>query len=178
MTTQDKPHVFASPAQGQDDEDQDDLAGLTDAERQQQAGMDELFEAYGQWCRTRGFFGPPPVKGNMLGKLTSKSRARGKTGGPDAACSAQLSALHLAVIAQPAEALDRKVFTLHYLYNVASVKQCADVLGISRQHWYRLLRAFRSRVSSSATSIMSDNLAAADNLQHRGGVGHISDESD
>jgi hypothetical protein len=178
MTKQDKPQVFGLAATGQDDEDQDELAGMTEVERKQQADMDELFSAYGHWCRTRGFFGPPPVTGNLLGKLTTKSRARGKTGGPDAACSAQLSALHLAVIAQPAEALDRRVFTLHYLYNVASVKQSADALGISRNHWYRLLRAFRSRVISSANTIMSDNLAAAENLQHRGGTGSISDDSD
>lgn len=159
--------TLSAPAPELDEDDSDDLAGLTEDERAQQARMDELCAAYGDWCRTRSFFGPPPVNSSVLGRLTAKTRVRKSTGGPDAACSSELFALHIAVIAQPEEALDRKVFVLHYLYRIGSVKAAAHALDISRNHWYRLLRAFRSRVVAAAKAIESDNLAAAKRLPTR-----------
>ena len=175
MTPDHKPQILAAPAPELDEDD--DLAGMTDQERYQLAADEELFAAYGHWCRTRSFFGPPPVNGSLLGKLTSKCRAR-RTGGPDAACNPAMSALHLAVIAQPVEALDRRVFTLHYVYSVSNVKAGAAALGISRQHWYRLLRAFGVRVRAAAGSIMSDNLAAASSLPSQGGAPAVVDDAD
>lgn len=172
-----KPLILSAPAPEREDDEADDLSGLSQAEVQERADLDALCQAYGDWCRTRGFFGPPPVQGSVLGKLTSKGGRR-SNGGPDAACSAQLSALHIAVIAQPPEALDRRVFSLHYLYKVASIKQAADALGISRQHWYRLLHAFRMRVSGAASVIMRANLDAADRLPHRTWKASLTDESD
>lgn len=171
----DKPKTFSAPAP--DRPEDDDAPPLTEAETIEIAAQDELFEAYGHWCRTRNFFGPPPVAGSVLGRL--QKRKRTSSGGPpDAACSAMLAALHIAVVAQPADGLDRKVFQLHYLYSVASVKQAAAALGVSRNHWYRLLRSFRARVVSTANSIMNENLAAADRLQSRGGSRHIADDED
>ena len=174
MNHNDKPKVLAAPAPGVDEGDD---VELTPQELQQLAADEQLFDAYGAWCRTRSFFGPPPVSGSVLGRLTSKSRVK-RSGPPDAACSAQMSALHLAVIAQPSDGLDRKVFTLHYVYGVRNVKAAADALGISRQHWYRLLKAFRVRVHGAAASIMSDNVAAAASLPSQGGARLIADDSD
>lgn len=174
MNQNDKPKVLAAPAPGVDEGDD---VELTPQELQQLAADEQLFDAYGAWCRTRSFFGPPPVSGSVLGRLTSKSRVK-RSGPPDAACSAQMSALHLAVIAQPSDGLDRKVFTLHYVYGVRNVKAAADALGISRQHWYRLLKAFRVRVHGAAASIMSDNVAAAASLPSQGGPRRLPDDSD
>jgi hypothetical protein len=176
MTTHDS-GVFSSPAPESEDDERDDLSGMTDEQRSRQAGMDELCSAYADWCRTRGFFGPPPVMPSLLGKLTKKTGRR-SSGPPDAACSSQMSALHIAVIAQPADSLDRKVFVLNYLYNVRSVKAASAALGISRQHWYRLLHAFMERVTTTAKVIESHNLSAAEQLQHRGGVVQKAEETD
>lgn len=176
MNDKSRPQILSSPAPELPDDDADEAAGLTESETAELASQDELFEAYAHWCRTRNFFGPPPVAGSVLGRL--QKRTRRSNGPPDANCNAMLAALHIAVVAQPAEALDRKVFQLHYLYNVASVKQAAAALGVSRNHWYRLLRAFRARVISSARSILDENLASADRLQSRGGGPQITDDSD
>lgn len=170
----DKPKTFSAPAPERSEDD--DAPPLTEAEAIEIAAQDELFEAYGHWCRTRNFFGPPPVAGSVLGRL--QKRKRTSSGPPDAACNPMMAALHIAVVAQPADGLDRKVFQLHYLYNVGSVKQAAAALGVSRNHWYRLLRSFRARVISSARSILDQNLAAADHLQSRGGTRQITDDSD
>lgn len=174
----DKPLVLSSPAPEHEDAEDAAADELTPEQLRRDADADALFQTYAAWCRTRGFYGPPPVNGSLLGKLSSKTSVRPMEGGPDAACSAELSAMHLAVIAQPAESLDRKVFTLHYLYNVRSVKAAAHALGVSRNHWYRLLRAFRERVLSSTKAIMADNTEARARLPHITGVREIPDDKD
>lgn len=174
----DKPLVLSSPAPEHEDAEEAAADELTPEQLRRNADTDALFQAYAAWCRTRGFYGPPPVNGSLLGKLSSKASVRPQEGGPDAACSAELSAVHLAVIAQPADSLDRKVFTLHYLYNVKSVKAAAHSLGVSKAHWYRLLRSFRERVMSSAGAIMADNSEARARLPHITGVRQIPDDKD
>lgn len=173
----DKTLVLSSPAPVSADDAGDD-AGLTDAELARDQDADELFAAYAHWCRTRGFYAPPPVNGSLLGKLTKKGNAKPMTGGPDAACSAEMAALHLAIMAQPADALDRRVFTLHYLYSVRSVKEAAHALDVSKAHWYRLLRGFRERVLASAKAILSSNLLEAERLPSRSGKRQIQDDAD
>ena len=174
----DKPLVLAAPAP-----DVDELEALdppmTDAELARVRDRDQLMQAYAAWCRTRGFYGQSPVSTSVLGKLQKRrSAVVGEAGGPDAPCSAEMSALHLAVIAQPADALDHKVFKLHYLYNVRSVKEAAHVLGVGRAHWYRLLQAFCDRVVSGAARIQQANMDKAESLPSRTGVREIPDESD
>jgi hypothetical protein len=142
---------FAAPAPA-DAEEQD-------ADAQQLAEASELHavcESWSSWCRTRRFFGRPAMPASLLVKLTSRTRPL-SPGGPDAACSAQLSAFHLAVLGQPATALDRQVFELHYLWRVRNVKAAAAAVGISRTHWYRLVREFRARVYAAALEIQRDN---------------------
>lgn len=124
---------------------------------EQDRDLDALCDAWAHWCRTRRFYGPAPMNASVLGKLSGKSQAPREPGGPDAPCSAELAALHLAVIAQPREALDRKVFELHYLWSVRNIKAAAAQLGISRQHWYRLLGDFRRRVYAASLAILQAN---------------------
>lgn len=168
--------VLAAPAP--ELEDEDDGAGLTAEQVTRNADADALCQAYAEWCATRGFFGPPPVSGSLLGKLSSKASVKPREGGPDAPCSSELSALHLAVVSQPIDALDRKVFTLHYLYRVRNVKEAAHALGVSRPHWYRLLRSFRQRVITGAAAIVDDNQRTLERMPHRTGVREIPDDAD
>jgi hypothetical protein len=151
---------FAAPASTEaDDALPEEEAGL-----HANTDLDALCEAWASWTRTRRFYVKPSVPPSVLGRLRSKGTGRSTSGGPDAVASAQLLAFNLAVHAQPREALDRQVFELHYLHRVASIKTAADLLGISRNHWYRLLRAFRDRAYSASCEILSANLQAAQEL--------------
>lgn len=127
--------------------------------------MHELFEAWSAWCRTRRFYAPPANVGSILGQLRGPSRPSRQP--PSAACSTSMPALHLAIKGQPEDALDTRVFWLYYGERTGNVKQAAYVLGISRQHFYRLLRAFGQRVLIAAKQIEADNLAAGEALPHR-----------
>lgn len=132
--------------------------------------LNELCVAWASWCRTRRFFGPAPLLGPTLGKLSSAVPATFRDGGPDAPCRAELAAIHLAVIAQPADELGRQVFELHYLWRVRNVKAASAQLGISRQHWYRLLRSFRRRVHTASLAILHANEEALRALPNRAAI--------
>ncbi len=121
------------------------------------AHIDAMCRDWAAWCRTRRYFGPPPLGAGVLGKLTKKGTGRSKSGGPDAKLSPELAALNTAVVAQPYET-PRTVFELHYLHNVANVKQAAAAIGISRATWYRQLRDFRLLVYRAHHRILVDNL--------------------
>jgi hypothetical protein len=150
---------LAAPAPESDPDD--DAADQHDAST---AHIDDLCNRWAAWCRTRRYYGPPPLGAGVLGKLTAKGNRRSK-GGPNAMNSAELSALNLAIAAQPYDTA-RRVFELHYLYAVSNIKTAATELGISRGHWYRLLHDFRARVFSAHHRILAANLAAADALPH------------
>ncbi|MBE2262248.1 MAG: hypothetical protein IAE92_05875, partial [Burkholderiaceae bacterium] len=126
----------------------------------------ELFEQWSAWSRTRRYYAPPPTTGTILGKLSGKTRPL-STGAPDASCSASMAALHLAIIGQPRDALDTKVFMAYYGHRAAIIKTAAASLGISRSHFYRLLHGFCTRVHAAARQIEADNVAAAQALPHR-----------
>lgn len=147
-----------------------------EAEHQQPGDeqLDELFEQWSTWCRTRRYFLPPATGGNLLGKLSGATRPSRQP--PDAKCSASMAALHLAILGQPRDALDTQVFLLYYGERVAHIKQAAALLDISRQHFYRLRRAFGRRVVIAAKQIEADNLAAGAALPHFGG--HVDPEAD
>lgn len=132
--------------------------------------LDELFEQWSAWCRTRRYFLPPATGGNLLGRLSGKSRPSRNP--PDAKCSASMAALHLAILGQPRDALDTQVFLLYYGERVAHIKQAAALLNISRQHFYRLRRAFGRRVVIAAKQIEAHNLAAGEALPHYSGPIH------
>lgn len=63
-----------------------------------------------------------------------------------------LMAYNLAVQAQP-NALDKDVFTSHYLRGCSNIKAEAARLGVSRRHYYRLLDAFLARTNQAAQQI-------------------------
>lgn len=131
-----------------------------DAMPQDAEQLHELCETWSHWSRTRRFYGQPPVTANVLGKLTTRTRAWSR-GAPDALCSADMAALHLAIQAQPREALDRRVFELYYLYRVRNIKAAAAELGVSRQHFYTLLRAFQRRVYLSSKALREAHAQSA-----------------
>jgi hypothetical protein len=155
---------LAAPAPLTDDDNDADAKQLAADERQHQ-----VCEAWSSWCRTRRFFGRPSLPASLLGKLAGSPARAPSANGPDAVCSAQLSALHLAVLAQPVEALDRQAFEAHYLWRVRNIKAAAAALGVSRQHWYRLVRDFRTRVFNASIEIQRDNERQAAILPSRCG---------
>jgi|RhisoiCoNPM_1038542.scaffolds.fasta_scaffold00015_7 hypothetical protein len=118
--------------------------------------LDELCERLVWWCRTRRFYGRSSVPPSLLGRLAKRTRPL-RPGGPDAGCSAEMAALYMALIGQPADALDRRVFELHYFHRVGNVKAAAAALGIGRQHWYTLLRSFRQRIHAASQEILELN---------------------
>jgi hypothetical protein len=150
----------ADTAQAQADEEQ--AAAI--AERESYDHIDDLCWAWAAWTRSRRLYGPPPIGAGTLGKLTAKGRGR-PSDGPNAANSAELSALHLAIIGQP-EDKARLVFELHYLHGVANIKATAQAIGVSRAAWYRHLKDFRTRVNATGQRILAENLAAGDQLPH------------
>lgn len=143
--------IFAAPAPLEDAEQPPEL----DA---RDRDLDLLCEQWVAWCRTRRLYGPAPISGTVLGKLSGGStRPMVQV---DAMCSAEMSAFHIAYTCQPREALDRQVFDAYYVYRVKPIKRAADALGVSRQHFYALLAAFRVRVANAADSIQADNQTA------------------
>lgn len=134
----------------QEDEDDHILGGGDN--KQENARLDALCCQWVVWCHSRRYYGPAPVSGTILGKLSGSSK-RGMPGGPDAACGAELAAFHLAVISQP-QALDRFAFEYHYLHQAnRNIKVHAAKLGVSRSHWYRLIKSFTRRVYAASREI-------------------------
>lgn len=136
-------------ATGPETAEQDELQ--TDLDR----SLHQVCEEWVAWQRTRRLFGPKPLKGNVLGKMSSTRAMPRNTGGPDAPCSAEMAAFHIAYTCQP-DALDKHVFEAYYVHRIKPVKVAASALGVSQPHFYRLLSAFRQRVSSAAQAIQAD----------------------
>lgn len=156
--TNEAPQKLAAPAP-QDDETED--LAVESAELAERAELHELCLDWSWWCRTRRFYVRPSLPASLLGKLRTPTATRRGNGGPDAIASAELAAFHLAVLGQPSEALDRKVFELHYYWGVRNVKASAATLGISRQHWYRLVNDFRERAYRASREILAANIHSA-----------------
>lgn len=131
------------------------------------ARLDELCERLARWVYSRRLWGAPRPRPDMqIGKLVKRTRAL-RPELPDAPCSAEMAALWVALCAQPADAIDRVVFELHYLHRVSNVKAASAAVGIGRAHWYRLLRDFRRRIYAASRDILDANLDAAAALPAR-----------
>lgn len=154
-----QPKRLAAPARTEPDDDLDATPVAEDS------NLHELFEAWSHWCRTRRYFAPPPNKGTILGKLSSKTRPF-SGGAPDAKCDMDLAALHLAILGQPRDALDTMVFWAYYGNRASNIKRAADELGIGRAHFYRLLQAFCIRVRAVSQDIAQYNRVARAALAH------------
>ena len=135
---------------------QDDLAAIPG---QEQLQLDNLCEQWVSWKATRRFYGPSPNMGSILGQLSGSRTRALKSDGPDAYCSAELAAFHLAYNCQP-DALDKRVFDLYYVYRVSPVKTAAAALNISRKHFYTVLGDFRKRVYAASKVILAENTAS------------------
>lgn len=120
----------------------------------EQRDLDQLCERWVAWKATRRFYGPSPNMGSILGQLSGTRTRPLRTDGPNAACSAELAAFHLAYLCQP-DTLDKRAFELYYVHRVAPVKVAAAALNISRTHYYVLLKSFRMRVYKGAMSLMN-----------------------
>ncbi|CAN7168501.1 hypothetical protein LJR118_000282 [Acidovorax sp. LjRoot118] len=139
---------LAAPGPASDDDTPPELQG-------EQRDLDDLCERWVEWTRTRRFYSPAPELRSVLGQLTGSSLRPLQAGGPDAPNSAELAAFHLAYIGQP-DALDKRVFALYYVYRIKPIKSAAAALGISREHFHRVLAAFRSRVFRTSRDIASE----------------------
>jgi hypothetical protein len=169
-TTDTPPLKLAAPAPEEEDDGSE-----ASADAQVLAGQPDLHalcEDWAYWCRTRRFYVKPSLPVSLLGKLTSKGTGRSSSGGPDAATSAELSAFHIAFTAQPEDALDRRVFELHYYYRVRNVKSAAAALGVSRQHWYRLVADCRARVYAASRQILEQREGERAELLQRLDLNH------
>lgn len=96
-----------------------------------------------------------PIDPQTMGRLCA--RTRGDRSAAPVPFTADVGALHIAILAEPFEALDRRVFVLHYLWRVRHVKAAATLLGFGRPHWYHLLRAFRHRIDRTSEAILHGN---------------------
>lgn len=157
---------LAAPAPGIEQADDRELDTADDqaAEPDPEFNLDELCWAWAAWSRQRRLYVKPSLPVSVLGRLRTKGTGRSATGGPDAPCSAELLALHTAIRAQPVDAKDTIVFLLHYGEGVRNIKAASAAVDVSRQHWYRLLRAFRSRVYIASREILQVNQQAARDL--------------
>jgi len=124
----------------------------------QDRNLDILCEQWVSWSRTRRLYGPAPVSGTVLGRLSGSSTRPMVP--VDGICSAEMAAFHIAYTCQPSDSLDRQVFDAYYVLRVKPIKRAADVLGISRQHFYALLAGFRVRVWNAAGAIADDHQRA------------------
>ncbi len=127
---------------------------------QEQQDLDNLCERWVAWKSTRRFYAPPSNMGSILGQLSGSRTRALKSDGPDAFCSAELAAFHIAYSSQP-DALDKRVFDLYYVHRVAPVKTAAAALNISRSHFYLVLGDFRKRVHAAAKNVLAVNLQKA-----------------
>lgn len=159
--------TFAAPAAIDDDDDEaPDLQQLLRMEKGSDGHLDAMCEQLVHWCLTRRYYAKSSLPVSLLGKLGKRTRPA-HPGGPDAACSAELAALYLAFLSQPADAIDRQVFVLHYFIGVRNVKVAAAELSIGRQHWYTLLREFRRRIYAASQGILDANERALSEMQSR-----------
>lgn len=160
MTTTDRPSRLAAPAPLEADDEQLDHESTEPKDGPSDAELHALCERWARWCQTRRYYGRNSLPPSILGRLTTKGSGRSVEGGPDAECSAELAAFHLAVLAQP-PGKARQVFEIYYLHRVKNVKIFAAALGIGRQHWYTLLRRVRKQIFESHIRLREEALAGS-----------------
>lgn len=144
--------MIEAPALPIADDSQDTESALSDHDRD----LHVLSERWVNWCLSRRLYGPKPLTGTILGRLSGCGMRPMHTDGPDAISSAELSAFHIAYTCQP-DAIDKQAFDLYYLRRAKPVKTVASALGITRQHFHRLVNDFRRRVAHAADAIAAEN---------------------
>lgn len=150
IDTPNRPSAYAAPSTvGQDDDGSPVLSG-------HDRDLHVLCERWVSWCLTRRLYGPKPLTGTILGRLSGCGMRPMSPDGPNAISSAELSAFHIAYTCQP-DAIDKQAFDLYYLRRAKPVKTVAGALGVSRQHFHRLVNDFRRRVAHAADAIAAEN---------------------
>ena len=81
---------FSAPAPLGQHPDHEDCEGIDARDLDAEQALNELCVAWAAWCRTRRFYGPPPLHTSLLGKLSSKNPPKPRVGGPDAPCGARV----------------------------------------------------------------------------------------
>lgn len=161
MTTADtRPTAFAAPARARTEDD--DAPALSDQDRD----LHMVCERWVRWCITRRLYGPKPITGTILGRLSGCSMRPMEDGGADAISSAELSAFHIAYTCQP-DALDKNVFDAYYVHRIKPIKAAAAALQISRPHFYAVLQDFRRRVAHAAAAIVDSNAQELHAMEQR-----------
>ena len=135
--------------------------------------LDAFCEGWVAWCRSRRLYGPPAARGSVLGRLVGGS-VRPLRVEPEASCSADFAAFHVAYTCQPV-AIDRDVFDCYYITRAKPIKVAAHALGIGRSHFYQLLGTFRRRVFVASRAILDSNLAAREFIHRVPGAWSASD---
>ncbi len=158
--TSTRPTVFAAPARDQREYDDAPVLSVQDRD------LHLVCERWVRWCITRRLYGPKPITGTILGRLSGCSMRPVEDGGPNAISSAELSAFHIAYTCQP-DALDKRVFDLYYVHRVKPVKAAAAALGIGRAHFYTVLGDFRLRVAHAAAAITESNAKELQAMEER-----------
>lgn len=160
------PLRLAATAPQHESDDADEASTADSRAFASNAELHALCERWATWCRSRRMYVRPSLPPSLLGRLASKGTGRGGEG-PDAICCAHLAAFHMAYLSQPQNARDRQAFELHYYWRVNNIKSAAAELGVSRQHWYRLVADCRARIHRTSLDILAINTAAANQLPSR-----------
>lgn len=100
-----------------------------------------LYLEWASWHRSRRLFAPP-VPPSLLARLQPLPASSGEE--PDAACSARLSLLNTAILAQP-EGNEKLALYLYYIHRPKNLKWVAEKMGISRNGFYKQVRACREQ---------------------------------
>ena len=149
----------AAPCAAREDDEDADTAAADRELQTSRPDLHELAEQWARWVQTRRLYVKPSLPPSLLGRLQARGSVRRRGDGPDAMAGAEYMAFHHAFLAQPPGALDRQAFELHYLHRVRSIKVAADALGVSRAHWYRLVRDCRERIYIASRGILAQTQA-------------------
>lgn len=101
---------------------------------------DQLAYAWGKWVR------------DSMGSVSGVGRSARKHDQLPQISFVMLTAFGVAYAAQP-DGIDKEVFKAQFLRGADNIKCEAARLGISRQHYYRLLASFLERTYSAAVQI-------------------------
>lgn len=127
-------------------------------ERMNERDLHQFCLDWRDWCATRRIF-MPRVGGTVLGKM--QPAKIGKE--PDAIMDAKLSYFNMAVHALVDMGDDNaKCFVAFYAHQKIPVKVTAGDLGISRDTYYRNVKAFAERAKRLSASFERMNLGHAD----------------
>lgn len=134
----------------------DDADADAPEQTQQDRDLHAVCEDWAHWRHSRRLYAPASQPPSLLGRLTAKQRGPARPGGPDAVCSAEMHAFHVAYLCQP-DGLPKTIFTLHYWHRVKPIKAAASALGISRAQWYVLLSDIRRGIYAQSQRVAAEN---------------------